>query len=75
MTLITNCDILSSLSISLIGIVIGFSERLLEIMEGVNTSISVCGFLNSPNGIWKSNLSGKIISINSTAKGLVSIQY
>lgn len=59
--------------ISVTGIVVGFNDQLLQVTEGVNASIEVCGFLNSSTGIWKSNLSVTVVITNATATGLLSL--
>ena len=58
---------------SVTGIVVGFNDQLLQVTEGVNASIEVCGFLNSSTGIWKSNLSVTVVISNATATGLSSL--
>eukprot|EP00731_Ephydatia_muelleri_P007059 Em0003g1307a len=49
-------------------IVIGFDEPMLQVTEGINMSIFVCGFVRSQTGIWKMNLSASIIPTDGTAK-------
>ena len=52
------------------GILVGFDEHFVQVTEGINNSINICGFVNSLTGIWKSNLSAILVVVNSTAKGL-----
>lgn len=52
-----------------VDIVIGFDEPMLQVTEGINMSIFVCGFVRSQTGIWKMNLSAAIVQTDGAAKG------
>ena len=52
------------------GIKVGFNDPLLQVTEGVNSSINVCGFVSNPTRIQGSILTAIITTAPSTAKGL-----
>lgn len=71
-----NHDFVVYFSFTYVGIVVGLNNRLLQVTEGVNKTINLCGFLENLTAIWKANLSGLLLITNSsTAEGLYVLLF